>query len=104
MIIRGTTGRAIELDTKIDLTPFGGPGATVQYLVQRPDRSVTVWAASFKDSNPSNGVLTHTLETGDVDQDGDYLLHANVDDGEGQNLIGELYVLRVLDLYTRKNG
>jgi len=104
MLVKGTTGRTIELDTKIDLTPFAGVGATLQILVQRPNREETAWTPTFKDSDPTNGILSYSLQTGDVDQPGDYLLHANVDDGAGQNLIGELVSLKVLDTFTRRSG
>lgn len=96
-VLVGTVGRVIEVDTKIDLTPFSGGGSVQELLVQRPDRTETTWSAAFKDADPTNGILVHTLAAGEVAQKGKYLIHAHVVDPTAtKDELGQMTVLVAL--------
>lgn len=102
---KGTTGRVISLDTKIDLTPFSIGNASVDMYVTQPDAVQVSWEVSFKDSDPTSGVIEHTLTTGDVDQVGDYLILARVEDPDANPPIKDygtsMMVLTVQDMRHR---
>ncbi len=100
----GTYGREIEIDTKTDLSVFNVPGCQTLLRVEVPDtgKSVVAWTATIK-SPPEDGILTYTLQQGDLDKIGHYKIHAElIRASPPLKLIGDLTVIRVIRLHEER--
>ena len=102
---KGTLGRRISLNTGVDLTPFSVGSTSAYMLVIQPNGSQVVWEATFRDSDPSLGILEHDLVTGDVDEVGDYKILTVVEDPDSNPPIRDygtsMMVLTVQDFSHR---
>ena len=93
-------GIDIEVETLIDLTGFSN--AEVHIDVEKPDGTQVTWAASIlsvNDADRGGGVLTYTLQNGDIAVRGQYKAHARVTTGS-VNLVGAVTRFAVKDLYS----
>jgi len=99
-VIQGTTLEDLEIDTKIDLTPY----PTVSLEVRKPDRTEETWPATFLNSDPTTQILVHTFQPGDLDQAGDFLIHAKLEDGTGVIRYSSMGVLRCVALFDNPNS
>ena len=104
----GTYGRVVEIDTKTDLSYFTDPGDKVEIAVLKPNNVETTWAATIKDENavlgdPDYGIITYTLQQGDLDEIGSYRLHARLTKVSPAMLVfGDQAVLKAARMYESR--
>jgi hypothetical protein len=91
--IQGDEGKVLDVSVTIDIT-----GATVRQLkMRKPSGTTAAWTASIQQASP--GILRYTTTTDDLDEAGQYVGHAYIEDASGYPQTGARFEFVVLALY-----
>lgn len=92
-------GTDIEVEVGIDLTGFSSAEAFID--VEKPDGTLVTWNASIlsvNDTDRGGGVLTYTLQDGDLTPRGNYKAHGRITTGS-VHLPGDVFRFKVQGLF-----
>jgi hypothetical protein len=101
----GTYGVDVRLATNTDLSVFNVPGCQTLIVVKKGEGAETTWTATIVNptatpDDPDFGVLKYTLQPGDLDEVGNYTMHAKlIKTSPPITVFGDQAVLKVTKLY-----
>ena len=91
-IVAPAVGAVLRIDTGVDLT-----GNTGLYIyVKKPDGTTATWTASI---DTDTSFMTYTIQTGDLNQSGGYIISSAASWAGTDTLYGTAFVLDVKLLY-----
>jgi hypothetical protein len=93
-IYKNSVGITFEVSTEYDLTST----TNTALLVKKPSNKTATWPAIVY-GDPTNGVLSYTSVSGDLNEDGFYFLQAYTEFPTGKVLYGVASRFKVMDSY-----
>ena len=91
----GTVGFLIEADCQQDISAASNP----HFLVRKPSGATGIWTATITTIDEQTRYLRHATEEGELNEAGDYRIHACFTLGDWQGP-GEAGTLTVRALYA----
>jgi len=89
-LYKGSIGIILNVSTTVDLTT-----ASTTYLkVATPYGTTVNWIGS-KTATPSDGIITYTIQGGNLDEPGNYIFQAYIVMVDGSTYIGDPVTIKV---------